>query len=90
MKQGIPSDRILVERAKFAVSSELKRKEQLNLPVAKFDAKSGQIYMHNSDGSISLHARCVSFEHPVSHKLIEAEAPVPEDNLWKALTEGMS
>ena len=44
----------------------------------------------NSDGSISLHARCVSFEHPVSHKLIEAEAPVPEDNLWKALTEGMS
>ena len=57
MKQGIPSDRILVERAKFAVSSELKRKEQLNLPVAKFDAKSGQIYMHNSDGSITVLAQ---------------------------------
>ena len=41
----------------------------------------------NPDGSVSLHARRVSFEHPVSHKLIEVEAPVPEDNLWKALTE---
>ena len=41
----------------------------------------------NPDGSISLHARRVSFEHPVSHKLIKVEAPVPEDNLWKALTE---
>ena len=40
----------------------------------------------NPDGSISLHARRVSFEHPVSHKLIEIEAPVPEDNLWNALT----
>ncbi len=34
MKHDIPSDRILVEHAKFAVSSELKRKEKLNLPVA--------------------------------------------------------
>ena len=41
----------------------------------------------NPDGNISLHARCVSFEHPVSHQLIEVEAPVPEDNLWKALIE---
>lgn len=41
----------------------------------------------NPDGSISLHARRVSFEHPVSHQLIEVEAPVPEDNLWKALIE---
>ena len=40
----------------------------------------------NPDGSISLHARRVSFEHPVSHKLIEIEAPVPEDHLWNALT----
>lgn len=57
MKHDIPSDRILVEHAKFAVSSELKRKEKLNLPVAKFDAKSGQIYMHNSDGSITVLAQ---------------------------------
>ena len=39
----------------------------------------------NPDGSISLHARCVSFEHPVSHKLIEAEAPVPEE--WRRIFE---
>ena len=38
----------------------------------------------NPDGSICLHARRVCFEHPVSHKLIEVEAPPPENNLWKA------
>ena len=37
----------------------------------------------NPDGSISLHARRISFIHPVSHELIELEAPVPDDNLWK-------
>ncbi|NDV59896.1 RluA family pseudouridine synthase [Bacteroides sp. 519] len=37
----------------------------------------------NPDGSISLHARTVSFIHPVSKEKIELEAPVPEDNLWK-------
>lgn len=39
----------------------------------------------NPDGSISLHARKVSFIHPVSKEMIEIEAPVPNDNLWKAL-----
>lgn len=38
----------------------------------------------NPDGSISLHARTVSFVHPVSGKLIKVTAPVPNDNLWKA------
>ncbi len=36
----------------------------------------------NPDGSISLHARRVSFIHPVSKELIELEAPLPVDNLW--------
>ncbi len=36
----------------------------------------------NPDGSISLHARHVSFIHPVSKKLIDVEAPLPEDSLW--------
>lgn len=36
----------------------------------------------NSDGSICLHARRVSFIHPVSKELIELEAPLPEGNLW--------
>lgn len=37
----------------------------------------------NPDGSISLHARKISFIHPVSKKKIELEASVPEDNIWK-------
>lgn len=40
----------------------------------------------NPDGSISLHARSISFTHPVSKQPIEAVAPVPEDNLWQSLT----
>ena len=39
----------------------------------------------NPDGSISLLARRLEFEHPVSHKQIEAEAPVPADKLWNML-----
>lgn len=39
----------------------------------------------NPDGGISLHARKISFIHPVSKELIEVTAPTPEDNLWKAL-----
>jgi len=36
----------------------------------------------NPDGSICLHARRISFVHPVSKELIELEAPLPEDKLW--------
>ena len=36
----------------------------------------------NPDGSISLHARSMSFVHPVSKKTIEVEAPVPDDKRW--------
>jgi 23S rRNA pseudouridine1911/1915/1917 synthase len=39
----------------------------------------------NPDGGISLHARRISFIHPVSQQPVEIIAPVPEDNLWKAL-----
>ena len=38
----------------------------------------------NADGSISLHARGISFIHPVSNTKIEVTAPVPEDNLWQS------
>ena len=40
----------------------------------------------NPDGSISLHARNLTIEHPVSHETISITAPVPEDNLWLALS----
>ncbi len=39
----------------------------------------------NPDGSISLHARSISFIHPVSKELVEVTAPVPNDTLWKVM-----
>ena len=42
----------------------------------------------NPDGSISLMSRRVEFVHPVSKDTIIAEAPLPDDNLWRALDEG--
>ena len=38
----------------------------------------------NPDGSISLLSRRVEFVHPVSKETIIAEAPLPDDKLWKA------
>lgn len=37
----------------------------------------------NPDGSISLHARCIEFIHPVSKETISITAPVPNDTLWR-------
>ena len=42
----------------------------------------------NPDGSISLHARNLTLEHPVSHENISVTAPVPNDTLWQALSRG--
>mgnify|MGYP000884816339 FL=1 len=39
----------------------------------------------NPDGGIHLHARRISFIHPVSQERIEVLAPLPEDALWRAL-----
>ena len=43
----------------------------------------------NPDGSISLHARRLTLEHPVTHEPLDITAPVPADNLWQALTQGL-
>ena len=40
----------------------------------------------NPDGGISLHARRIQFEHPVSHQFIDIAAPVPDDRLWHEIT----
>ncbi len=37
----------------------------------------------NPDGSIALHARSISFIHPVKKEPMTFIAPVPEDKLWK-------
>lgn len=39
----------------------------------------------NPDGGISLHARRLTFIHPVTHEQISIEASVPKDALWQAL-----
>ena len=43
----------------------------------------------NPDGGISLHARSIQFIHPVSKETINILAPIPNDNLWRALTENL-
>ena len=38
----------------------------------------------NPDGGISLHARSITFPHPVTREMVTATAPVPaNDNLWE-------
>ncbi len=44
----------------------------------------------NKDASISLHARSVSFVHPVKKELLKIEANPPDDVLWKYFNEGMN
>jgi len=44
----------------------------------------------NADGSISLVARRIEFEHPVSHLPISLEAPLPEEALWQTLSSQIS
>lgn len=39
----------------------------------------------NKDASIHLHARKITFEHPVQKELITIIAPTPDDNLWEAM-----
>jgi 23S rRNA pseudouridine1911/1915/1917 synthase len=39
------------------------------------------------DGSIGLHARSLSFTHPVTGEPVVITAPAPDDKLWAALVE---
>lgn len=43
----------------------------------------------NPDGSISLHAYNIQFEHPVSHIQIDVTAPLPKDNLWHSFAASL-
>lgn len=38
----------------------------------------------NPDGSISLLARCIEFEHPVTHQPVRVVSPLPQDALWQS------
>ncbi len=66
------------------------RHHQIRCQLAKMGSpSSGELKYgfprSNPDGSISLHARRVSFIHPVSKQLIDLTAPVPNDPLWEAV-----
>jgi 23S rRNA pseudouridine1911/1915/1917 synthase len=52
--------------------------------IIKGDLKYGA-KRSNPDGSICLHARRLEFMHPVKKEPVVIEAPVPDDNLWKAM-----
>ena len=41
----------------------------------------------NPDGGISLQSHRIRFEHPVSKQIIDLTAPIPNDNLWRALND---
>lgn len=60
----------------------------IGLPI-KGDLKYGAP-RSNPDGGISLHARRAQFIHPVSKQDISIVAPVPDDNLWKALASQLT
>lgn len=72
------------------VDLETGRHHQIRCQLAKIgcpikgDLKYGA-ERSNPDGSISLHARTISFVHPVSKQQIHVVAPVPDDTLWKTL-----
>lgn len=73
------------------VELETGRKHQIRVQLSaigcpiKGDLKYGD-KRSNPDGSISLMARSIEFEHPVSHQIISLTAPVPQgDALWAAM-----
>lgn len=92
-KKAVLHYRLLTRSDKYnllEIDLETGRHHQIRCQLAKIgcpikgDLKYGA-ERSNPDGGISLHARKISFVHPVSKKLIEVTAPVPDDNLWKAL-----
>ncbi len=43
----------------------------------------------NPDGGISLHSRSASFIHPVTKEPLELIAPVPDESLWRSITNSI-
>ncbi len=56
--------------------------------VIKGDLKYGAP-RSNKDASIHLHARTLSFVHPVSKEKMTITAPVPDEPVWNALAENI-
>lgn len=92
-KKAILSYRLIASGERYhllEVNLKTGRHHQIRCQLAKIgcpikgDLKYGAP-RSNPDGSISLHARHISFVHPVSKEVIDVTAETPQDNLWKAL-----
>ncbi|AFL97462.1 RluA family pseudouridine synthase [Ornithobacterium rhinotracheale] len=73
----------------FEIELETGRSHQIRAQMAKIGAiiKGDLKYgadRSNKDGGIHLHARYLSFEHPVTKEPVSVTAPLPDDNLWNA------
>ena len=94
-KQAVLSYKTLVKGEHYTlleVNLETGRHHQIRCQLAaigcpiKGDLKYGA-KRSNPDGGICLHARKIEFIHPVSKENICITAPVPDDALWRALTQ---
>lgn len=94
-KLAILHYKLIAESDKYnllEINLETGRHHQIRVQLAKMgcpikgDLKYGA-ERSNPDGGISLHARHISFVHPVSKEQVEVFAPVPDDNLWKAFED---
>ena len=74
------------------VKLETGRKHQIRVQLSaigcpiKGDLKYGD-KRSNPDGSISLMAKRIKFVHPVSGKMIDVTAPLPDEPLWQAFKD---
>ncbi len=55
--------------------------------IIKGDLKYGA-KRSNPDGSIGLHARTLSFDHPTTKERVTITAPAPDDSLWRYFESG--
>ena len=94
-KQAILTYKTLVRGEHYTlleINLETGRHHQIRCQLAaigcpvKGDLKYGA-KRSNPDGGICLHARQIEFIHPVSKQPICITAPVPDDALWRALTQ---
>ncbi len=92
-KQAILDYRVLTKSDRYwllEVNLHTGRHHQIRCQLAKIgcpirgDLKYGAP-RSNPDGGISLHARRIQFEHPISHISIDITAPLPDEPLWNAL-----
>jgi 23S rRNA pseudouridine1911/1915/1917 synthase len=97
-KQAMLSYRLIGKSEKYfllEINLETGRHHQIRAQLAsigcpiKGDLKYGSA-RSNPDGGISLHAREISFIHPVTKNQVVITAGLPADNLWTALESSRS